>query len=134
MGVKQFHGFVVESHQDQLTIDDFHEYVQQKCQKVLNKRRFAKMNPVELRQKIEKNLSEMSSDSLKVIAEFVEFIKNKQEKTKPASETITYKPASGRSILRHAGTWVGDDLEDCLQLVYETRGKVKINNRLNPFE
>ena len=92
------------------------------------------MNSVELRQKIEKNLSEMSPDSLKIIAEFVEFIKNKQEKTKPASEAITYKPASGRSILRHARTWVGDDLEDCLQLVYETRGKAKINNRLNPFE
>jgi hypothetical protein len=92
------------------------------------------MDTIELREQIEKNLSEMSPDSLKIIAEFVEFIKDKQEGIKPTSEAITYKPASGRSILRHAGKWVGDDLEDCLQLVYETRGKVKINNRLNPFE
>lgn len=92
------------------------------------------MNIIELRQQIEKNLSEISPDNLKIIAEFVEFIKGKQENIKPTQEATTYKPASGRSLLRHAGTWVGDDLEDCLQLVYETRGKVKINSRLNPFE
>ena len=92
------------------------------------------MNTIELRQQIEQNLSEISPDNLKIIAEFVEFIKDKQERIQLTSSSITYKPASGRSILRHAGTWVGDDLEDCLQLVYLTRGKVKVNNRLNPFE
>ncbi|MGK7874534.1 MAG: hypothetical protein AB4426_14870 [Xenococcaceae cyanobacterium] len=92
------------------------------------------MNTSELRQQIEKKLSEISPDNLKIIAEFVDFIKEKQEKNKSTSEAITYKPASGRSILCHAGTWVGDDLEYCLHLVYETRGKVKINNRLNPFK
>ena len=35
-----------------------------------------------------------------------------------------FRPASGRSLLRHAGTWSGDDLEDCLKMVYETRGPV----------
>ena len=90
------------------------------------------MNTIELRHKIEQNLSDISPENLQMIAEFVEFIKHKQE-TK-ISENITYKPASGRSILRHAGTWTGDDLEDCLQLVDETRGKVNINNRINPFE
>ena len=92
------------------------------------------MNTIELRQQIEKNLSEISPDNLQIIAEFVEFIKDKQERIQSTSFAINYKPASGRSILRHAGTWVGDDLEDCLQLVYSTRGKVKVNNRLNPFE
>ena len=93
------------------------------------------MNTFELRQQIERSLSEISPDNLKVIAEFVEFIKQRQEAIQPnSSGTIAYKPASGRSILRHAGAWVGDDLEDCLRLVYETRGKVKINNHLNPFE
>ncbi len=38
-------------------------------------------------------------------------------------EKITYRPASGRSILRHAGTWQGDDYEECLQSVYNFRGK-----------
>ena len=92
------------------------------------------MNTIELRQQIEQNLSKISPDHLKIIAEFVEFLKDKQEKTQSTSEAIAYKPASGRSLLRHAGTWLGDDLEDCLELVDSTRGKVKVNNRLNPFE
>lgn len=35
------------------------------------------------------------------------------------------RPASGRSLLRHAGTWSGDDLEDCLKMVYETRSPLE---------
>lgn len=90
------------------------------------------MKSVELRQKIAQNLLTISPENLKFIDEFVEFIKHKQEAN--LSETINYRPASGRSILRHTGTWVGNDLEDCLELVSETRGKVTINNRINPFE
>jgi hypothetical protein len=48
-------------------------------------------------------------------------------------EQLTYRPASGRSILRHAGTWSGDDFEECLQAVYATRGKAKFDDE-NPFE
>ena len=36
-----------------------------------------------------------------------------------------YRPASGRSLLRHAGTWAGDDFEECLQLVYDTRAPLE---------
>lgn len=36
-----------------------------------------------------------------------------------------FRPASGRSLLRHAGTWSGDDLEDCLKMVYETRSPLE---------
>jgi hypothetical protein len=90
------------------------------------------MNTIELRQKIEQNLAEISPENLKIVAEFVEFMKNKELIN--SAEIINYKPASGRSILRHAGKWVGDDLEECLEMVYETRGKVTINNRVNPFE
>jgi len=48
-------------------------------------------------------------------------------------EQPTYRPASGRSILRHAGTWQGDDFSECLQSVYATRGKAKFDQE-NPFE
>jgi len=37
----------------------------------------------------------------------------------------SFREASGRSLLRHAGTWVGDDLEECLEMVYQTRGQVE---------
>ena len=46
---------------------------------------------------------------------------------------LTYRPASGRSILRHAGTWQGDDFDECLESVYATRGKAKFDEE-NPFE
>ncbi|BAY11701.1 DUF2281 domain-containing protein [Calothrix sp. NIES-2098] len=48
--------------------------------------------------------------------------------------TVSYRQASGRSILRHAGTWAGDDFDECLQSVYATRGKAKFDYDLNPFE
>lgn len=46
---------------------------------------------------------------------------SEQEKTQPS-----FRPASGKSLLRHAGTWAGDDFEECLQLVYDTRGKIEL--------
>jgi len=88
------------------------------------------MNTTELKQKIEQNLSEISPENLQLIAKFIDLLKNQQKIN--SKETINYKPASGGSILGH--TWVGDDLEECLELVYKTKGKVTVNNRLNPFE
>jgi hypothetical protein len=31
------------------------------------------------------------------------------------------RPSTGASLLKYAGTWVGDDLEECLQAVYDAR-------------
>jgi hypothetical protein len=31
------------------------------------------------------------------------------------------RPASGRSLLRHIGAWSGDDLDDCLREVVDSR-------------
>ena len=33
-----------------------------------------------------------------------------------------HRKGSGQSVLRHAGQWVGDDLKECLQSVYDSRG------------
>lgn len=60
-------------------------------------------------------------------ASSIDFIDSEKE------EQLTYRPASGRSILRHAGTWQGDDFDECLQSVYATRGKAKFDEE-NPFE
>ncbi|UKP01339.1 DUF2281 domain-containing protein [Nostoc sp. UHCC 0870] len=56
------------------------------------------------------------------------------EETPIDSSQLPYRPASGRSILRHAGTWSGDDFDECLQSVYATRGKAKFDYDINPFE
>jgi transcriptional regulator with XRE-family HTH domain len=34
--------------------------------------------------------------------------------------------SSARSLLKHAGKWVGDDLEQCLEIVYATRSKAEL--------
>lgn len=92
---------------------------------------------------------ESSPDSLlEETLDFLRFLKNKQEsekkdtqhpqvksqETPTNSSQLPYRPASGRSILRHAGTWSGEDFQECLQLVYATRGKAKFDCDLNPFE
>ena len=38
----------------------------------------------------------------------------------------TTRHSSARSLLKHAGKWTGDDLEDCLKEVYAVRGKIEI--------
>lgn len=59
---------------------------------------------------------------------------NQPHENSTDSSQLPYRPASGRSILRHAGTWAGDDFDECLKSVYATRGKAKFDYDLNPFE
>ncbi len=46
----------------------------------------------------------------------------------PASyqSSSNLRSASGKSLLRHAGTWEGDDFEECLESVYENRSQINI--------
>jgi hypothetical protein len=90
-------------------------------------------------------IQELESTSESLLAEtldFLRFLKTKQDKsqveiTSPLFEEssapidshdsqeesssepsqVPYSATSGRSILRHAGTWSGDDYQECLQLV-----------------
>jgi len=41
-------------------------------------------------------------------------------------EENTPRHSSARSLLKYAGRWAGDDLEDCLREVYAVRGKIEI--------
>ncbi|MEN9519849.1 MAG: hypothetical protein RLZZ381_2437 [Cyanobacteriota bacterium] len=84
-------------------------------------------------------LEEIESTSDTLLTEtldFLRFLKTKQDLEKPkiAESQQSYRPASGRSLIRHAGTWAGDDLEECLRAVYATRGKAKFDCDFNPFE
>lgn len=46
-----------------------------------------------------------------------------------ANKPPAFRPAKGQStagsLLKHAGTWAGDDLKECLQDMYANRGKAK---------
>jgi hypothetical protein len=87
-----------------------------------------------LLQEIESSPDFLLEESL----DFLRFLKTKQESakkdTEPHNQTDSpqpaYRAASGRSILRHAGTWSGDDFHECLQSVDATRGKAKFDSEL----
>jgi Protein of unknown function (DUF2281) len=90
-----------------------------------------------LKERLIQEIESMPEELLEEVLDFASFIKAKQSKKLASLELqakLTYRPASGRSILRHAGTWQGDDLEECLQMVYDTRSKAKFGEHINPFE
>jgi hypothetical protein len=91
------------------------------------------MNTVEVRQKIDQNLNRLPPEKLVLIADFIEFLSQKESN----QEVILNKPSTGGSILEHLkkiGTWQGDDFEECLEMVYATRSKAKFDKHINPFE
>jgi hypothetical protein len=89
-------------------------------------------------------LQEIESAPDRILAEtldFLRFLKTKENQKQPVSEVApsaahTTVNSTGRSLLEHLktiGKWEGDDLQECLELVYATRGKAKFDDD-NPFE
>jgi hypothetical protein len=89
-------------------------------------------------------LIEIESTSDTILTEtldFLRFLKTKETQTQPVSsvaDSADHTPgnSTGRSLLEHLktiGKWSGDDLQECLELVYATRGKAKFDYD-NPFE
>lgn len=89
-------------------------------------------------------LIEIESSPDTILAEtldFLRFLKTKETQTQTPPEvaestTHTEVNSTGRSLLEHLktiGKWSGDDLQECLELVYATRGKAKFDYD-NPFE
>ncbi len=67
------------------------------------------------------SLSQLSSENLLLIANFVSFLQ--QQSSPPASSQP--KQASLADLLEVAGSWEGNDLRDCLQLVHESRAPLE---------
>ena len=63
-------------------------------------------------QKPEKNQFKSAVDNQSVIST-----------TLDNTQTVSSK-STARSLLKFAGTWAGDDLEECLKQVYQLRGKI----------
>jgi hypothetical protein len=89
------------------------------------------MNPVETRRKIHQQVDQIPEESLSLVSEFLEFLRLKGGQTPDTSEqSIMTNDETGEPVLRGStvadlmpfvGTWQGDDFEECLQAVYETR-------------
>lgn len=85
-------------------------------------------------QEIESTPEELLEETL----DFLLFLKTKQIKTQINTKPDTHKSiqSTGRSLLEHLktiGTWEGEDAEECLSIVYATRGKAKFDQP-NPFD
>ena len=89
------------------------------------------MTPADMRQKLHQQIDQLPSDFLLLATEFLEFLKSRHaSKTTPLvpssmSEADEGEPiltgSTGADLLQFAGTWQGDDFEECLEAAYETR-------------
>lgn len=80
------------------------------------------MNNPQLRQTINHYLDRLSSDRLRLVADFLKFlVHTEHEEHTEASDNSDFRPSSGGSLLSHTESWAGSDFEECLETVYETR-------------
>ena len=89
------------------------------------------MTPADMRQKLHRQIDQLPSDCLVVAVEFLEFLASRQSKRADVSaspspfETGVGEPvlrgSTGSDLLQFAGTWQGDDFEECLEAAYEMR-------------
>lgn len=79
-------------------------------------------NSTAARQRIIQSLDHLSPQDLILIAELVDFLQLRR--TAPV-ETPQPKNASLADLLDLSDSWEGDDIRDCLQLVYENRAPLE---------
>jgi hypothetical protein len=71
------------------------------------------------------------------VLDFLRFIKSRKNSSSAYPQVPPTSPSvwTGRSLLEHLkniGTWQGEDFEECLRSVYETRSQTKFDN-FNPL-
>lgn len=87
------------------------------------------MNMLPTRQHIDTVLDQLSPKQLSLVADFVDFLKNRTDQSDEIGKTIpSEEPLRGstaKDLLDFAGTWEGNDLRECLQLVNESRASLE---------
>ena len=80
-----------------------------------------------LRQKIEQQLAQLPPDQLSLVSNFLDSLQSKSTiSQRPLRRLAPIKRGTkAGDLLKFAGTWQGNDLEDCLRSVYETRSKAQ---------
>lgn len=85
------------------------------------------MNSVNLRQKIETQLNQLSPERLALVSDFIESIQA-LENTDPSCLRKLPPIKRGKTaadLVIFAATWQGDDLEDCLNIVHKNRSSAQ---------
>ena len=86
----------------------------------------------------EQLLQEIQSSSDNLLEETLAFLKSLKNKEKKNGKTNDDKliSSTGKNLVNHLqkiGNWSGDDLEECLTNVTETRSRARFNTS-NPFD
>jgi hypothetical protein len=81
----------------------------------------------ELRQKIEQQLAQLPPEQLSLVSDFLDSLQSKSTMSqRPLRRLAPIKRGTkAGELLKFAGTWQGNDLEDCLRLVKQTRSKAQ---------
>lgn len=88
------------------------------------------MTTIEIRQQVHQQIDQLPPEQLTLVAEFLEFLQFKRAKTADASTQLQVLTEAREPVLtgstvadlvKFAGTWQGDDFEECLQAVYDAR-------------
>ncbi len=81
----------------------------------------------ELRQKIEQQLAQLPPDQLSIVSDFLDSLQVKSTTNQhPLRRLAPIKRGTkAGDLLKFAGTWQGNDMEECLRLVHETRSKAQ---------
>lgn len=93
------------------------------------------MTPADIRQKLHQQIDQLPADFLLLAAEFLEFLKSRYASAPPPSVPSSLPDveegepillgSTGADLLQFSGTWQGEDFEECLEAVYETRSPAK---------
>ena len=87
--------------------------------------------------KIKKQLlKEIESSSEELLLETLDFLKFLKTKNTEKIESKSLIKSTGKSLLEHLetlGQWSGEDIEDCVQTVKETRIPARFD-AVNPFD
>ena len=78
-------------------------------------------------EKVMEIISLLNDEDKKKILEMANMLlKSKTGKKTGKGTGYIPRHSSARSLLKYAGKWAGDDLEECLKEVYAIRGKIEV--------
>ena len=81
-------------------------------------------------------LQELETADDALITATIDWVRSRKHdhSTPPTSGEPIRRGAKLGDLLEFAGTWAGDDLEDCLDSVYATRSKASFASDSQPFQ
>jgi hypothetical protein len=84
------------------------------------------MTALEMRKELHQRIDQLSPEQLALLADFLEFLQFKHFKSVASTSLVqagepVLTGSTIKDLLQFTGTWEGDDFEECLQGVYDTR-------------